>query len=251
MWLCWGEAGSGLASYDMVGQGELRQAKPWYGMDFIMTHDADRWSAPWHDSGVPEHQGSAARIDVDDWIDGNSHPGFDALHWIISPLDGKFANILEVGSGTGYHSQILPRVAPLCRSYTGIELSLPMIEYAKKHWPANYIQGDALDLPCRDKSFEFVMLATVIQHVSDWRKAIREAVRVSSRFVMIHRAECTSMETREFINNAYGQGLPTREINELELTRYCDDELGLRFVNRVAWGRITQWNCSVLWEKPQ
>lgn len=209
---------------------------------------ASDWSAPWHSPAVPEHQGSQARLDMDAWRRGTPHANFDALRWLIAPIDVERMSFLEIGSGSGYLSAAVNWIQPQWE-YTGVELSKAMIDYAYKNWPAYYVMGDAQKLPFDDQQFGFVMLATVIQHVADWRKAIEEAVRVSSRYVMLHRVECTSGATREFINPAYGQQLPTREINEQELFGFCQLNMELKFVNRVAWGRIDQWNTSVLWSK--
>lgn len=213
----------------------------------IKTED---WSSSWHSLSIPEKQGRQARIDLDNWLAGTPHVAFDALREIVRMLPESKLRFLEIGSGSGYHSDIIPRLRHNW-TYTGVELSQAMIDYAQKHWLATYIQGDAQNLPFDDAAFDIVMPSAVIQHVPDWRKAVSEACRVSSRFVILHRVHCTALPTCEFVNNGYGEPLPTRENNQGELIEYCRS-LGLDLVGETYWGRTPErWQGSFLFTKQE
>jgi len=53
-----------------------------------------------------------------------------------------------------------------------------------EHTEAANIIADARYLPFRDKSFDLVMLLSVLHHVKDYDKAISEAARVCKRFLI-------------------------------------------------------------------
>jgi SAM-dependent methyltransferase len=213
-----------------------------------MTIEPDKWSTPWQNPEVPKLQGDQASVDFYAWLAGTAHPAFDALKEIVSSIPDDPLRFAEIGSGSGYNSAVIKHVRPNWK-YHGIELSRPMIEYAREKWPGYYEQGDAMSLPDSVVGEEIVMLGAVIQHVPDWRKAVSEAARVSSHWVLLHRVQCTLGDTNEFSNAAYGVELPTRENNEAELLEHCES-VGLKLVDTVKWGDVSRaFNATFLFEK--
>ena len=62
---------------------------------------------------------------------------------------------------------------------TGLDFSEAMIEMARKRVPqAEFLHGDATDLPFSDGSFDIVTMAFGILHIPDSEAAISEARRV-------------------------------------------------------------------------
>lgn len=217
----------------------------------------EEWSAAWQDSGIPEYQGSQAKIDIAEWMSGKPHVAFDALAGIVNPISKWLAKrkFIEIGCGCGYGSAVIKRVAPDAKYY-GLDFSEDMLAYARENWPGEYIHGDAnrlvgVNCSFNMESFGCVCLAAVIQHVADWRHVIKQGFLLSSRYVILHRAQCTSHPTNEFENAAYGTSLPTRENNESELVQYCQT-LGMKMKHVVRWGMTEngeQSNASFLFEK--
>jgi MPBQ/MSBQ methyltransferase len=99
----------------------------------------------------------------------------------IAPFIEKGVKILDVGSGYGSFT-----LAALKNGYqcTGIELAefdhKISRERAEKEGvgPNHFIHGSALALPVPDSSVDVVTFWNVLEHVSDYKKAIKEANRV-------------------------------------------------------------------------
>jgi ubiquinone/menaquinone biosynthesis C-methylase UbiE len=96
---------------------------------------------------------------------------------------------LEIGTGTGYFSEMLSRH---CR-YTGIEIDPASCQQARSrlNGQGTVIEGDAQALPFPDSSFSRITALEVLEHVPDFRKAVRE----------IHR--CLSPDGRVIISVPY------------------------------------------------
>jgi phosphatidylethanolamine/phosphatidyl-N-methylethanolamine N-methyltransferase len=89
--------------------------------------------------------------------------------------------VLEVGVGTGL---CLPLYPPNC-DITAIDVSQPMLEKAvarvKEHGLTNVklLKMDAGDMDFPDSSFDTVIAAYVVTAVPDYRKLMKEMIRVS------------------------------------------------------------------------
>lgn len=63
-------------------------------------------------------------------------------------------------------------------------------EFAAKGFERNtgveYIDGMAEELPFADSSFDQVLLFNMLDHLDDWKAAVREAVRVARSSVLVH-----------------------------------------------------------------
>ena len=92
--------------------------------------------------------------------------------------------ILEVGCGTGIHLEMLRRQGP---HVLGVDVSPHMLRLAHSRLGkrTQLCLGEAENLPFRDKSFDSVALITTLEFISNPRKAIQEAVRVSRRGVLL------------------------------------------------------------------
>jgi len=87
-----------------------------------------------------------------------------------------FGKVLDLGCGTGFVSEFLENC-----EVVGLDISEGMARvYREKFGKA--IVGNAESLPLKDKSFDFV-LSNFSIHWSNWRKSLKEALRVSKEFV--------------------------------------------------------------------
>lgn len=96
---------------------------------------------------------------------------YDALHNL---------DVLEIGVGNGSHAQL---IAPLTKSYVGIDLTDYAVARTRKRFelfgiPGRIVQMDAEQLEFPDSSFDFIWSWGVIHHSSDTGRIVREMSRV-------------------------------------------------------------------------
>lgn len=208
----------------------------------------ERYRTAWLDPRATENQSAGVVKDLSAWLDGEAHVAFDAFRDVLAPVLNELGSICEAGCGVGVYSAVIQQILPRVQ-YVGVDVAPNQIEKAREMFPAAcFIEASADNLPFTDGAFDIVDLAAVIQHLPDYHKAIQEAVRVSRRYVLLHRLELTVGETREWLNPAYGVELPTREINADELANFCTS-CGLLNIGEKRWGGERQWNASWLFEK--
>jgi len=97
--------------------------------------------------------------------------GFKYHAAVIRGMVGKDlgGHILDVGCGTGIISRLYPD-----KDITGIDISEGMLRYH----PGNCLRGSADDIPFPDESFDAVIGRSILHHLDDPAKAIREMHRV-------------------------------------------------------------------------
>lgn len=96
-------------------------------------------------------------------------------------------NVLEIGVGTG---RLASRVAPLCKSFTGIDISPKTIERAKEnlldHSNIELILGDFLEYEVH-KTYDVIYSSLTFMHIKDKLSAIKKVASLlnkNSRFVL-------------------------------------------------------------------
>jgi ubiquinone/menaquinone biosynthesis C-methylase UbiE len=83
-------------------------------------------------------------------------------------------SILDIGCGIGTFEQ---RLSDL--NITGLDISEERIEEAAKVCDNAFVLGDAENLGFEDSSFDAVFFIATIEFVNDYKKAVREALRVT------------------------------------------------------------------------
>ncbi len=87
---------------------------------------------------------------------------------------------IDVGCGNGAFSHLLFDRCPPAR-LVGVDPSEGQLAYARSRLggkPASFVAGDAMALPCPDRSFDAATMALVIFFVPDPPKGVAEMVRV-------------------------------------------------------------------------
>ena len=149
--------------------------------------------------------------EYDDWWLGtgvfmNRHrPGWDeertALASALAALSP--ARTLDVACGTGFLTQHLHG------EITGLDQSASMLELARAKVPeGRFVQGDALELPFADGSFERVLTSFFYGHLEeDDRDAfLREARRVADELVVVDSALHDGVEPVEWQERILNDG---------------------------------------------
>jgi len=83
-------------------------------------------------------------------------------------------DILDIGCGTGNFESELSEL-----NITGLDISEEMIEEASKRSDKRFIVGNAENLELDDSSFDAVFYVATLEFVTDYKKAVREAWRVT------------------------------------------------------------------------
>jgi SAM-dependent methyltransferase len=153
---------------------------------------------------------------------------FDAIESLTTPP----AQILEVGCGGGYNSELICSRFPEVH-YSGVDISEAMIDIASAHYPdRQFAVGSAYDLGFADASFDVVLDGVALLHMSQWRTALVEYGRVARSQVVLHGLTLTdTAPTTEFAKYAYGQPALELVFNRTELLDACE---------RVGLGLTTQ-----------
>jgi len=117
---------------------------------------------------------------------------------LLQPSSGE--SLLDVGSGTGYFSR---RFAAAGLQVTGVDPDRSMTDYARRlDSTVTYVEGTAIALPFRDRSFDYVTAVTSLCFIDDPRRALAEMWRVCRRAVVLGLLNRHSLLFRQ----KYGQG---------------------------------------------
>jgi len=140
--------------------------------------------------------------EYDDWYLGTGRfaererPGWDEevarlRHAIEALAPGR---TLDVACGTGFLTR------HLAGEVVGLDQSDSMLEEARRRAPqAEYMRGDALELPFRDAAFDRLFTAHFYGHLENTDRAafLREARRVAAEIVIVDSALRDDVEPEE------------------------------------------------------
>jgi SAM-dependent methyltransferase len=143
--------------------------------------------------------------------------------------------LLEVGCGSGYYSDVFATLLPGGARYTGIDYSDAMITRARAQHPSRAFEvGDATRLPYADGLFDIVFNGVSLMHIVDYPAAIRETARVASRYCIFHSVPVFGNHQTTFLTK-YAYGAPVVEVvfSKPELMSLCH-AAGLRLERQWA-----------------
>lgn len=141
-----------------------------------------------HSSGVPEPMLASVAERESAFFDGfvaeqgDFNPFADSGWAVLARrfeewvLPRERLSLLDIGCGTGASHSIYARRAT---EYVGVDLSLRCIEAARAKYPKlKWEVGDACNLRFDDETFDVVAFSSVLHHIPDIARALREAARV-------------------------------------------------------------------------
>lgn len=126
----------------------------------------------------------------------------------------KKSKVLEIGAGTGNYCSLIKELTE-CQ-IEGIDSSKEMIKKAKQlNKNIQFKVGDALDLPFKEQSFDFIFYFDVIHHTKNLRKCFKEAYRV----LKTNGKVCIITNSiKQIKERLYAKYFPT--VTRIDLSRY-------------------------------
>lgn len=174
-----------------------------------------KYNGVWKDESFPEKQWRrvAKQLKRIDDI-----PEFRAVTECVKAAGLKNPSILEVGCSSGYLSKVLTDVR-----YEGTDYSSSFIQFAKLKFPnVKFTVNDATDLKYKANAFDIVISGCCLLHIIEYKKAIKEAVRVAKKYVILHRTPVFHLQPTTFFTKiAYGTEMLEIIFNEEELVDLC------------------------------
>ena len=136
---------------------------------------------------------------------GRPRDDIAALYRALDPL-ADIPDLLEVGCGGGYYSEIIAHRYPTTH-YRGLDISPAMIDLAHQLYPGReVVVGSAYELPYDDRSQSVVVDGVALIHMPSWPRAIQEYARVARDRVVLHGLTISvDAPTTRFAKYAYGQ----------------------------------------------
>ena len=112
------------------------------------------------------------------------------------------STLLDVGCGTGWFTRRFQSAGLLL---TGLDPDGEWLCFARQQSSASirFVQGDARQLPFRDRAFDHAIAVTSLCFVEDWTRAVAEPARVTQRRFVVGLLNRQSLLWRE---KGRGQG---------------------------------------------
>jgi SAM-dependent methyltransferase len=125
-------------------------------------------------------------------------------------------SVLDVGCGTGTYVDFLAR---LNFEVVGVDPTPAFIEEAERRRAGTFVEGSAERLPFPDKSFDTVLLLSVLEHVDD-DAALAEAARVTRLRVIaqVPLADPPELKRNGFVFVHHSDRTHLREYSVSQLT---------------------------------
>ena len=128
--------------------------------------------------------------------------GYDVVHENTVAQLSAGDSILDIGCGSGQHSR---RMAQRGLNVTGIELSDTAVgicreEFQKAGLQGTFHCGDVRSLPFADQTFDASFMSLVLHHFLDFEQVLREAARVSKRYVFVFEPNAANPQSYMLLN---------------------------------------------------
>ncbi|MDD4878246.1 MAG: class I SAM-dependent methyltransferase [Candidatus Nanoarchaeia archaeon] len=95
--------------------------------------------------------------------------------------------ILDIGCGNGFITKEIAKAFPKAK-ITAVDIEREKIDYADRYNSSGnikYITGNIFNLPFKKSSFDLVICNEVLEHISDYKKAIEILAMLSSKCLLV------------------------------------------------------------------
>lgn len=179
----------------------------------------------WDTPSVAAIQHASFRHLLDEFKAGRQRGDMRALTQIFHKIAGPGSTVLEEGCGSGYNSELIRLAAGPDVQYTGIDIAHSMVNLARQTYPGDTFEVmQSENLRYEDGQFDIVLNGASLMHTIDYDKALDEARRVASRYVVLHTVTVADTEANvHFEKNAYGSRVPEVCFSAKTLNKMLDD----------------------------
>ena len=224
------------------------------GYTDIAEHAVDEsLTMAWTDKSLPARQRALVQQELGDLHHGRAPLVFSSLANLVHPYLEPGASVLEIGCASGYYYEALEFLLKKRISYTGVDYSESMIAMASDYYPdTNFRVADGASLPFTDQAFFLSISSCILLHVPNYEEHIAETVRVTERFVVVHRTPvCRTRETQFQKKLAYGIETVELRFSEAEIVS-CFLQNGLELLQMIELDsneQADQYTVSYLFQR--
>jgi SAM-dependent methyltransferase len=137
---------------------------------------------------IPLKQRNLVDQQLRDMYEGRAVPHFAVIRDVFSRIEATPLRLLDAGCASGYYSEILRYMATQSIDYMGSDYNGAMVQMAKRYYPdLPFARMDIRSLGWKDASFDAVLSSAVLAHVREWQKALSELMRVTRKWLILHR----------------------------------------------------------------
>jgi SAM-dependent methyltransferase len=185
----------------------------------MVTRRLKGQSNTWWDAQDPEYLHERFLRDP---IDGIDHPSRRYLRAWLTAHPRR--SLLDVPCGPGVEYEGFQRDEVPVR-YLGMDASDTMLTVCRQKFPdMDLRKGDITQIPLPDQAVDVVLCRHILEHLEDYRPAVREAVRVARQKVFVVLFRIPTHEER----SALGRGAWDNRVNGRELAAFLES-LGCAF----------------------
>ena len=147
----------------------------------------------------------------------------------------RFDSCLDAGAAEGYKAELVRRL--FGARVVATDLSEQACERAREIFGLTARAGDVHDLPFEDDEFDVALCSETLEHVSDFRSALTELLRVSRTAVVI----TVPHESADRVEENRDSGEPHAHINSFSLDSlaFLEREPGVRVIARPIVSPVT------------
>lgn len=175
----------------------------------------------WKDPSIPRRQRQLVQSELSRMYQGDVVPVYQVAGEAVRATGMTDGSMIEVGCASGYYYEVLRHLLRQEIHYVGVDYSPALVDQARALYPhVLFLVGDTTSLPFGDQSCDILLSMTVLLHVPEYERAIRETSRVARHWCVFHRTPVVRTSPTTFLSKlAYGVEVVELVFNEEELLR--------------------------------
>jgi SAM-dependent methyltransferase len=158
----------------------------------ITEEESKEFSENWNQDLVGELQRTLVDYQLHQLKLGKAPSVFKPIKATFDQISEDGLSLLDVGCTSGYYYEVIDFYHPNKFEYRGCDYNSESINLARSYYPnIDFRVEDVTKLNYLDQECDITLLSGVIEHVPDYRRAIKELCRVSKKYIVLHRIRLT------------------------------------------------------------